>query len=60
MELFPGGKSIVVNSKNRKDYVNFLIEHQFVSSISEQVSHCFKALLICFLIQDSRNYFSEV
>lgn len=39
VELCTGGKSIVVNSKNRKDYVNLLIEHQFVTSIAEQVAH---------------------
>ncbi|KAB1214966.1 E3 ubiquitin-protein ligase UPL5 [Morella rubra] len=39
VELCPGGKSIVVNSKNREDYVKLLIQHQFVTSISEQVSH---------------------
>lgn len=39
VELLPAGKSIVVNSKNRKAYVNLLIEHQFVTSIAEQVSH---------------------
>lgn len=38
MELCPGGKSIVVNSKNRVEYVNLLIRHRFVTSISEQVS----------------------
>ncbi|KAH7545306.1 hypothetical protein FEM48_Zijuj01G0079600 [Ziziphus jujuba var. spinosa] len=39
VELCPAGKSIPVDSKNRKDYVNLLIEHQFVTSIAEQVSH---------------------
>ncbi|KAG6691710.1 E3 ubiquitin-protein ligase UPL5-like isoform X1 [Carya illinoinensis] len=38
VELQPGGKSIVVNSKNREQYVKRLIDHQFVTSISEQVS----------------------
>ncbi|KAM1033624.1 hypothetical protein ACFX2I_037027 [Malus domestica] len=38
VELCPGGKSIVVNSKNRGEYVNLLIQHRFVTSISEQVS----------------------
>lgn len=37
VELCPGGKSIVVNSKNRGDYVKLLIQHQFVRSISKQV-----------------------
>ncbi|KAG7963099.1 hypothetical protein I3843_09G101500 [Carya illinoinensis] len=39
VELCPGGKSMVVNSKNREEYVKLLIEHQFVRSLSEQVSH---------------------
>ncbi|GMY36712.1 E3 ubiquitin-protein ligase UPL5-like, partial [Fagus crenata] len=39
VELCPGGKSIVVNSKNREEYVRLLIENRFVTSISEQVSH---------------------
>ncbi|XP_024017830.1 E3 ubiquitin-protein ligase UPL5 [Morus notabilis] len=38
VELCPGGKSIVVNSKNRDEYVKLLIQHQFVKSISAQVS----------------------
>lgn len=38
VELCPGGKSKVVNSKNREEYVNYLIQHRFVTSISEQVS----------------------
>lgn len=37
VELCPGGKSIVVNSKNRGEYVKLLIQHQFVRSISKQV-----------------------
>ncbi|KAK7262103.1 hypothetical protein RJT34_29663 [Clitoria ternatea] len=39
VELCPGGKSIVVNSKNREKYVDLLIQDRFVTSISEQVSH---------------------
>jgi hypothetical protein len=39
VELCPGGKSIVVNSNNREEYVRLLIEHRFVTSISEQVKH---------------------
>ncbi|KAF9664417.1 hypothetical protein SADUNF_Sadunf16G0016800 [Salix dunnii] len=38
VELCPGGKSIVVNSKNREKYVDLLIQHCFVTSISEPVS----------------------
>eukprot|EP00262_Sarcandra_glabra_P007389 TRINITY_DN20151_c0_g1_i1.p1 TRINITY_DN20151_c0_g1~~TRINITY_DN20151_c0_g1_i1.p1 ORF type:complete len:878 (-),score=86.91 TRINITY_DN20151_c0_g1_i1:586-3219(-) len=40
VELCPGGKGIIVNSSNRQEYVNLLIQHCFVTSISEQVS-CF-------------------
>lgn len=39
IELCPGGKSISVNSRNRKEYVDFLIQDRFVTSVSEQVSH---------------------
>ncbi|XP_022716206.1 E3 ubiquitin-protein ligase UPL5-like isoform X2 [Durio zibethinus] len=39
MELCPGGKSIVVNSRNRQEYVNLLILDRFVTSVSEQVHH---------------------
>ncbi|PON91379.1 Ubiquitin [Trema orientale] len=38
VDLCDGGKSIVVNSKNRQAYVNLLIQHQFVHSISEPVA----------------------
>lgn len=38
LELCPGGREIVVNSQNRKDYVNLIVQHRFVQSISEQVS----------------------
>ncbi|PWA63419.1 HECT-like protein [Artemisia annua] len=36
VELLPDGKEISVNSKNRKEYINLLIRHQFVTSISQQ------------------------
>ncbi|CAI0440116.1 unnamed protein product [Linum tenue] len=39
VELCPGGKNVIVNSKNREEYINLLIHHRFVTSISEQVSH---------------------
>ncbi|KAJ0017533.1 hypothetical protein Pint_09527 [Pistacia integerrima] len=39
VELCPGGKCMAVNSKNREEYVNLLIRHQFVTSISEQATH---------------------
>lgn len=39
VELCTGGKNISVTSKNRKDYVHLLIQHSFVTSVAEQVSH---------------------
>lgn len=38
VELCPGGKDIIVHSRNREDYINLLIKHRFVTSISEQVA----------------------
>lgn len=38
VELCPGGKNIIVNSKNRDEYVYLLIRHRFVTSTSEQVA----------------------
>ncbi|KAJ8470694.1 hypothetical protein OPV22_025037 [Ensete ventricosum] len=40
VELCPGGKNIIVDSRNREEYVNLLIKHCFVTSISEQIA-CF-------------------
>ncbi|XP_074303234.1 E3 ubiquitin-protein ligase UPL5-like [Silene latifolia] len=37
-ELCSGGKDIIVNSKNRKEYVDLIVQQRFVTSISEQVS----------------------
>ncbi|XP_077221806.1 ubiquitin protein ligase 5 isoform X2 [Tasmannia lanceolata] len=39
VELCPGGKGIVVNSRNREEYVHLLIRYRFVTSISQQVNH---------------------
>ncbi|KAA8515599.1 hypothetical protein F0562_018790 [Nyssa sinensis] len=39
VELCPGGKGISVNSRNREEYVDLLIQHRFVTSITEQVTH---------------------
>ncbi|KAL6567544.1 hypothetical protein OROGR_001212 [Orobanche gracilis] len=39
VELCPGGKSLVVNSKNRGEYVDSLIQHRFVKETAEQVDH---------------------
>ncbi|XP_071699945.1 E3 ubiquitin-protein ligase UPL5-like [Rutidosis leptorrhynchoides] len=38
LELLPNGKHITVNSRNRKEYVDLLIKHQFVTSVAQQVS----------------------
>ncbi|MCL7046090.1 hypothetical protein MKW94_023616 [Papaver nudicaule] len=37
VELCPGGNSIALNSKNREAYVNLLVQHRFVNSVSRQV-----------------------
>ncbi|KAI3929554.1 hypothetical protein MKX01_025722 [Papaver californicum] len=37
VELCPGGISVVLNSKNREAYVNLLIQHRFVKSVTDQV-----------------------
>ncbi|OVA01022.1 HECT [Macleaya cordata] len=39
VELCPGGDTMVVNSKNREEYVHLLIQHCFVKSISKKVSY---------------------
>ncbi|GFP96459.1 E3 ubiquitin-protein ligase upl5 [Phtheirospermum japonicum] len=36
VELCLGGKSVVVNSKNRRQYVDSLIQHRFVKETAEQ------------------------
>ncbi|KAI3995984.1 hypothetical protein MKX01_037481 [Papaver californicum] len=41
-ELHPGGNSIPLNSKNREAYVNLLIQHRFVNSVSQQVKQIAK------------------
>ncbi|CAO2823592.1 unnamed protein product [Amaranthus hypochondriacus] len=37
VELCSGGESITVDSKNREEYINLIIQHRFVTSINEQV-----------------------
>ncbi|CAL5199585.1 unnamed protein product [Lathyrus oleraceus] len=39
IELCPGGKDVVVTSKNRAKYIYLLIQNRFVTSIAQQVSH---------------------
>ncbi|XP_009625673.1 E3 ubiquitin-protein ligase UPL5 isoform X1 [Nicotiana tabacum] len=39
VELCPNGRSTMVTSKNREQYVELLIQHRFVTSIAEQVAH---------------------
>ncbi|KAJ1428683.1 Ubiquitin-like domain superfamily [Sesbania bispinosa] len=51
IELCPGGKTLVVNSKNREKYVDLLIQNRFVTSISEQVSHFAKGF--CDILSNS-------
>jgi len=38
VELCAEGKGIVVNSQNRREYVNLIVQHHFVTSTAEQVS----------------------
>ncbi|PIA28663.1 hypothetical protein AQUCO_06800084v1 [Aquilegia coerulea] len=38
VELRPGGKDIVVDSKNSGEYVDLLIQNRFVTSISQQLA----------------------
>ncbi|TMW87503.1 hypothetical protein EJD97_019877 [Solanum chilense] len=38
-ELCPNGRSMIVNSRNRDNYVNLLVKHRFVTSIAHQVAH---------------------
>ncbi|GKC99435.1 E3 ubiquitin protein ligase UPL5-like protein [Tanacetum coccineum] len=38
VELCPEGNNISVNSINRNEYIDLIIEHQFVTSIAEQLS----------------------
>lgn len=38
VELCQGGKNIALNSNNREEYVNLLIQHHFVTSVNEQVT----------------------
>ncbi|KAL3643334.1 hypothetical protein CASFOL_014149 [Castilleja foliolosa] len=56
IELCPDGKSVVVNSKNRRQYVDSLIHHRFVKETSEQVEHFAKGfadILSCRELQKS-------
>ncbi|MCL7045142.1 hypothetical protein MKW94_026408 [Papaver nudicaule] len=39
VELCPAGNTIALNSKNREAYVNLLIRHRFVNSVSHQVNN---------------------
>ncbi|KAM3337813.1 hypothetical protein P3S68_032138 [Capsicum galapagoense] len=39
VELCPNGKGTVVTSKNRKEYVNLLIQYRLVTSIAQQTAH---------------------
>uniref|UniRef100_K4DH28 HECT-type E3 ubiquitin transferase n=1 Tax=Solanum lycopersicum TaxID=4081 RepID=K4DH28_SOLLC len=39
IELRPNGKDVAVNSKNRKEYVNLVLQHRFVTSIASQIAH---------------------
>lgn len=48
VELIPGGKGIVVNSKNLREYIHLLIQDKFVNCITDQVAyltHGFSSIL---------------
>ncbi|KAG6394133.1 hypothetical protein SASPL_144712 [Salvia splendens] len=50
VDLCTNGKSIVVNSKNRRQYVDSLIQRRFVISVADQVEYFAKGfadILIC-------------
>ncbi|XP_047333248.1 E3 ubiquitin-protein ligase UPL5-like [Impatiens glandulifera] len=38
VELCPGGQNVAVNSRNRKQFVDLLIQHVFATSIAQQVA----------------------
>ncbi|XP_073307471.1 E3 ubiquitin-protein ligase UPL5-like [Primulina huaijiensis] len=62
VELCPGGKSLVVDSKNREHYVDSLIRHRFVVAISEQVANFaqgFADIMSCRQLQRSFFYCLE-
>ncbi|KAI3857559.1 hypothetical protein MKW98_028823 [Papaver atlanticum] len=61
VELCPGGSNIVVNSKNREHYVDLLIQHLFVKSISTKVA-CFArgfAQILC-KQRPGKNFFQSI
>ncbi|WMV45014.1 hypothetical protein MTR67_038399 [Solanum verrucosum] len=37
VELYPNGKNMIVNNKNRDNYDNLLVKHRFVTSIAHQI-----------------------
>ncbi|GFQ00168.1 E3 ubiquitin-protein ligase upl5 [Phtheirospermum japonicum] len=56
VELCLDGKSVVVNSKNKRQYVDSLIQHRFVKEAAEQVEHFAKGfgnILSCRELQKS-------
>lgn len=38
IELISNGKNIIVNSRNRKDYVELLIQHRFLTCVADQLT----------------------
>ncbi|KAG9156413.1 hypothetical protein Leryth_022836 [Lithospermum erythrorhizon] len=55
VELCAGGKNISVTSKNRKEYVNLLIQHSFVTSIADQMAHFTKGFADIMNSADTKN-----
>ncbi|KAK6932833.1 HECT domain [Dillenia turbinata] len=60
VELCTGGKNITVNSMNRGEYVNLLIQHRFVRSISEQVAHFAQGFSDILLDPTQRKFFFQI
>lgn len=41
-ELCPGGQNMLVDSTNREDYIDLLVQYRFLTSTSEQMTHFFQ------------------
>jgi len=60
IELCPGGKDPVVNSKNREKFVDLLIQNRFVKSISMQVSYFAKGFADILSNSNSQQFFQSL
>ncbi|GKC16275.1 HECT-like protein [Tanacetum coccineum] len=57
VELLPDGEQISVNSINRNLYIDLIIEHQFVTSISQQVSQFSEGFVDIVGNEENKNLF---